>query len=89
MTHDRPNSPQPTRTEDKYLTPEEVPERYRGEVTIGTLRNWRALRIGLSFVKIGRAVLYPLHELDAWDKAHTVLCDERSLAILHERDAED
>jgi hypothetical protein len=58
----------------KFLTPEEVSERYRGEVTVGTLRNWRAMRIGPTFVKIGKAVLYPLDELDAWDKAHTVTC---------------
>jgi hypothetical protein len=41
----------------KYLTAEEVAERYRGEVSIGTLRNWRAMRVGPTFVKIGKAVL--------------------------------
>ena len=51
----------------KFLTPEEVSERYRGEISIGTLRNWRAMRIGPSFVKIGKAVLYPADQLDAWD----------------------
>jgi hypothetical protein len=25
----------------KFLTPEEVSERYRGGISIGTLRNWR------------------------------------------------
>ncbi|MBA8910243.1 hypothetical protein HNQ95_006056 [Aminobacter ciceronei] len=43
----------------KYLTPEEVSARYRGGISVGTLRNWRAMRIGPSFVKIGKAVLYP------------------------------
>jgi hypothetical protein len=57
-----------------YLTPEEVSARYRGEVTVGTLRNWRAMRIGPTFVKIGKAVLYSRDELDMWDKAHTVKC---------------
>ncbi len=57
-----------------YLTPEEVSERYRGEITIGTLRNWRAMRIGPPFVKIGKAVLYPVEELDAWDKKNLVIC---------------
>lgn len=59
---------------DKFLTPEEVSERYRGEVTVGTLRNWRAMRIGPSFVKIGKAVLYPIEELDAWDERNLVKC---------------
>jgi hypothetical protein len=56
----------------KYLTPEEVAERYRGAVSVGTLRNWRMLRIGPPFIKIGKAVLYPASELDAWDEANKV-----------------
>lgn len=58
----------------KFLTAEEVSERYRGEITVGTLRNWRAMRIGPPFVKIGKAVLYPVSELDAWDQKNTVSC---------------
>lgn len=60
--------------EPKYLTPEEVSERYRGGISIGTLRNWRAMRIGPTFVKIGKAVLYPTRELDAWDQKNMVAC---------------
>jgi hypothetical protein len=60
--------------ERKYLTAEEVSERYRGAVSVGTLRNWRALRVGPAFVKIGKAVLYPIGELDAWDKRNMVSC---------------
>jgi hypothetical protein len=61
-------------TEKKYLTAEEVSERYRGEITVGTLRNWRAMRVGPTFIKVGKAVLYPIQELDAWDKANMVTC---------------
>lgn len=61
-------------TDSKFLTPEEVSERYRGGVSIGTLRNWRAMRIGPTFVKIGKAVLYPTDELDAWDRKNMVTC---------------
>lgn len=61
-------------TDNKFLTAEEVSERYRGEITVGTLRNWRAMRIGPPFVKIGKAVLYPISELDAWDQKNTVNC---------------
>lgn len=60
--------------ESKFLTAEEVTERYRGGVSIGTLRNWRAMKIGPSFVKIGRAVLYPIDELEAWDEKNRVQC---------------
>jgi len=61
-------------TDSKFLTPDEVAERYRGGVSVGTLRNWRAMRLGPSFVKIGKAVLYPLDELDAWDEKNKVRC---------------
>ena len=47
-----------------YLTLEEVITRYRGKVSEGTPRNWRAMRVGPSFIKIGKAVLYPVCELD-------------------------
>jgi hypothetical protein len=63
-----------TMSETKYLTPEEVAERYRGEVSTGTLRNWRSMRIGPSFVKVGKGVLYPVGELDAWDRKNVVQC---------------
>jgi hypothetical protein len=73
MKHSRSDSEQ--RTADTiYLTPEEVSDRYRGEISVGTLRNWRALRIGPTFVKIGKAVLYPVDELDVWDKKNKVIC---------------
>ncbi|MFD1480142.1 helix-turn-helix transcriptional regulator [Paracoccus nototheniae] len=60
--------------DSRFLTPDEVAERYRGGVSVGTLRNWRAMRLGPSFVKIGKAVLYPLDELDAWDEKNKVQC---------------
>jgi hypothetical protein len=61
-------------TNSKFLTPEEVAERYRGGISLGTLRNWRAMRVGPSYVKIGKAVLYPVNELDAWDQKNKVDC---------------
>lgn len=67
--------------QEKFLTVDEVAQRYRGEISIGTLRNWRAMRVGPAFVKIGKAVLYPVDELDAWDEKNLVSCRAtRSLA---------
>ena len=57
-----------------YLTLEEVITRYRSQVSEGTLRNWRAMRVGPSFIKIGKAVLYPASELDLWDRSNLVVC---------------
>jgi hypothetical protein len=61
-------------TDQKYFTPEEVTERYRGAISVGTLRNWRSMRIGPAFVKVGKSVLYPASELDAWDQTNIVKC---------------
>jgi hypothetical protein len=60
--------------DNKFPTADEVSERYRGEITVGTLRNRRAMRIGPPFVKIGTAVLYAVAALDAWDQQNTVIC---------------
>lgn len=60
--------------ETRFLTAEEVSERYRGEVSVGTLRNWRAQRVGPPFMKIGKSVLYPLQGLEEWDRKNLVTC---------------
>jgi hypothetical protein len=57
-----------------FLMPDEVSARYRGQISPGTLRNWRAMKVGPSFLKIGRAVLYPLTELEGWDRENLVIC---------------
>ena len=62
----------------KFLTCEEVSARYRGEISVGTLRNWRAMQIGPAYVKIRKAVLYPLDELEAWDKKILLLVECRT-----------
>ena len=41
-----------------FLTLEEVVERYRGQINAGTLRNLRSMRIGPSFIKIGKACIH-------------------------------
>lgn len=75
--------------ENKFLTADEVSDRYRGEITVGTLRNWRAMRIGPPFVKIGKAVLYPISELDAWDQKNMVSCRvSRRLTLSQSEEAE-
>jgi hypothetical protein len=47
-------------SEPMFLTFHEVIERYRGEISEGTVRNWPSMRVGPSFLKIGKAVRYPL-----------------------------
>lgn len=62
-----------------YLTSEEVIERYRNKVSDGTLRNWRSKRIGPSYIKIGKAILYPADELDRWDRSNLTSCRRLSV----------
>jgi hypothetical protein len=67
-----------------YLTPEEVIARYRGQLSEGTLRNWRYMQIGPSFLKVGKAILYPSFELDRWDKSIPVVCRSTRTVTLEE-----
>lgn len=55
--------------DDAFLTAEEVSARYRGEITVGTLRNWRSQGCGPPFLKMPKAILYPLEQLVAWEQA--------------------
>jgi hypothetical protein len=70
----------------KFLTPEEVTERYRGTISVGTLRNWRSMRIGPAFVKLGKSVLYPTSELEVWDQKNIVTCRAAKRLAARERD---
>lgn len=56
----------------RYLTPREVVERYRETLSEQTLANWRSMKIGPRYTKVGKAVLYREDDLDAWDDANSV-----------------
>lgn len=51
------------------LKPKEAAARLR--VSISTLANWRTTGEGPKFLKIGRKVLYPVAELEAFEQAST------------------
>lgn len=53
-----------------HLKPEEVALRLR--TTPGTLSNWRMQGRGPKYIKLGRKVLYPLREVEAFEARHTV-----------------
>lgn len=48
------------------LTPAELAERWN--LAEKTLRNWRANGAGPVYVKLGRAVLYPLRAVEAFER---------------------
>jgi hypothetical protein len=72
---------------DLLLTPEEVTQRYRGAVSLGTLANWRAMKIGPAYTKLHKAILYPISLLILWESANTEMCDLPKL--LRVMEAED
>lgn len=74
--------------EKEFLTPEEVADRYRGMLSVGTLRNWRSMRMGPSFLKIGKSVLYPRRELEVWERQNLMTCHSPHKGIVIDRDRE-
>jgi hypothetical protein len=44
------------------------------------------MRIGPTFIKIGKAVLYPIDELEAWDQRNRVTCRATRRLSMDERD---
>lgn len=57
----------------KYLTPKELSDRYNGRISVGTLANWRSSgNTGPKFTRIGGRIMYPEHEVIAWEQRRTV-----------------
>ena len=54
----------------QYITEEEVSE--KTGLAVQTLRNWRHMRRGLPYVKIGRSIRYGEMEVEAYMKEHTI-----------------
>lgn len=50
----------------KYLVTAELAERYR--TAESTIRYWRMIGYGPKGVKVGRKVLYPIDEVERFDK---------------------
>ena len=50
------------------LKPEQAAARLH--VSRATLANWRVQGIGPRFIKFGRKVLYPVVEIEAFERAH-------------------
>ncbi len=57
--------------EVKYLTPADVVKRYNGQLSLGTLANWRCQGAGPKYLKLGGKIFYPANELEAWENART------------------
>ncbi len=62
----------PANDDAKYLTAQELSDRYRGEISVRTLANWRCLGVGPKYTKVGGRILYPLAEVTSWERSRTV-----------------
>lgn len=54
----------------KYLTAEELVERWRGLVSAGTLANWRSSGRGPIWTQLGRAISYAVVDVETWEAAN-------------------
>lgn len=59
-------------TEKKFLTPQELSERWGGRINVRTMANWRSQGCGPPFCKIGGAVLYDRDKVEQWEMRNTV-----------------
>lgn len=55
-----------------FLSAEELSTRWGGRIKARTLNNWRTTGGGPPFTKIGGAVLYPIDEVEKWERERTV-----------------
>jgi hypothetical protein len=54
----------------EFLTPADLAARWKGKISVGTLRNWRAKGLGPAFTKISSTgILYPLQAVEAYERA--------------------
>jgi len=61
-----------------HLTPQELVARWRGRVTLKTLRNWRSGRYktGPAFIRLWEPngpVLYPLQEVEKYEARNSII----------------
>lgn len=61
----------------RYLTPEQLVERWEGAVCVGTLANWRSKTLngrpaGPSFQKFGTRVRYAVSAVEEYERANWI-----------------
>lgn len=69
----------PPRTAVRHLTPADLSERLGG-LSLNTLADWRKKRRGPAFIRSestgdNATILYPLAEVEAWEKRQLVKTD--------------
>ena len=55
-----------------YLTPQQLSDRYNGNIKVRTLANWRCAGVGPKFTRAGGRILYDLDRVAEWEAQNTV-----------------
>lgn len=58
----------------KFITPQQLSDRWEGRISARTLANWRSAGNGPPFVKIGGAIVYRSIDVESWEARNTVSC---------------
>lgn len=53
-----------------HLTSNELAERLR--VHVQTTKRWRVQGVGPKYLKFGKSVVYPIQEVEAWERQHLI-----------------
>lgn len=54
-----------------FLTPPQLLERWKGQVSAATLATWRSRGNGPPYVKVGGKVLYRVTDVESWEAKNT------------------
>ncbi|WP_028476094.1 hypothetical protein [Nocardia sp. CNY236] len=60
---------------DERLTPKQLAGRWHGRPNERTLAQWRYLRVGPDYIKVGKHVFYPLSSVLEFEERNTVKCN--------------
>lgn len=55
----------------QFLTPDELVSRYKGNISVKTLANWRTKGGGPNYIKVGGKIMYPLSAVMSWERLRT------------------
>lgn len=66
--------------ENTFLTPDELVSRYKGNISVKTLANWRTKGGGPDYVKIGGKIMYSLASVLEWERRRTFASTAKRVA---------
>ena len=58
-------------TASEMLSVDDLISRWRGQVKATTLATWRSRKLGPPYVKVGGRVLYPVRDVEEYERRNT------------------